>query len=101
MKVRFNVVSEFVEELEVDKELVEDKILRVSRIYQQAKTAPLVNLSVVATCVVRGKIVYLRQFCGQMFEPHPGTDQEPTAQERIAERIQYTLQQEATRLGLS
>jgi hypothetical protein len=101
VKVRFNVVSESVGELERDKDLVEDKLLRVSRIYQHTQTHPLVHLYVMATCVIRGKVVYMRQFCGQMFEPHPWTDREPTAQERIAERIQQTLKQEALRLGLT
>ena len=101
MKVRFNVVSEFVEELELDKDVVEDKILRVSRLYEHTHTAPLVHLYVLATAVVRSKIVYLRQFCGQMFDRHPGVEHEPTTQERTAERIQETLTQEAARLGFT
>jgi hypothetical protein len=101
MKVRFNVVSEFVAELELDKDAVEEGILRVSRLYEHTQTVPLVYLYVIATAVVRGKLVYLRQFCGQMFTRHPGVEHEPTVQERTAERIQETLSQEAVRLGFT
>ena len=98
MKVCFHTVSEFIGEIEEDIGLVEDKILRVTRMYQQTKTAPLVHLYTIATCIVHGRVVELRQFCGQIFHPHPGVDQEPT---RLAARLEETLKQEAARLGLT
>ncbi len=101
MKVCFHMVSEFIGEIEEDIDLVEDKILRVTRTYQETNSAPLVHLYTVATCVVRGKIVELRQYCGQMFPPHTGVDQKPTSQERLTARLEETLKQEAARLGLT
>lgn len=100
MKVRFSVVSEFIAELETDTALIEDNILRVTVCYQPVRDLPVTQLSVVAGCVIRGKIVELRQDCGQMFAPQAGTERS-TAPERLAERLQATLTQEAARLGLT
>jgi hypothetical protein len=101
MKVMFHQVSEFVEELEQDAHLVENKILRVACLYEQEKAMPLVRLVVVATCIIRGKVVTLRQGCGQMLTPHPGVAQRPAPVEALAHRLQETLRQEGARLGLS
>jgi len=102
MKVRFSMVSEFIAELETDTDLIEDKILRVAVLYQPVRGVPVVQLFVVAGCVVRGKIVELRQDCGQMLAPFPGVAREELhAQERLAERLQATLKKEAERLGFT
>lgn len=101
MKVLFHQVSDFVEELEQDAHLVENKILRVACLYEQEQALLLVRLVVVATCIIRGKVVRLRQGCGPMLTPHPGVERRPTAVEALAHRLQETLRQEGTRLGLS
>jgi hypothetical protein len=101
MKVQFSVVSEFTQDLEADKELIEDKILRMTLLYQQVRDLPVVQLFVVASCVIRGKIVELRLDCGQMFAPHAGTERQPTNEERLAEQLQATIREEAVRLGLT
>src|SRR5437870_2695785 len=101
MKVQFSVVSEFIQELEADKDLIEDQILRMSLLYQQVRDLPVVQLFVVAGCVIRGKIIELRQDCGHTFAPFPGTERHVTNEERMAARLQDTLRQEAARLGLT
>lgn len=101
MKVRCSVVSEFMQELETEKEFIAEKILRMSLLYQQVRDLPVVQLFVVAGCVIRGKIVELRQDCGHMFAPCPGTERHVTNEERLAERLQDTLRQEAAQLGLT
>ena len=102
MKVRFSMVSEFIAELETDTDLIEDKMLRVTVLYQPLRGLPVVQLFVVAGCVMRGKIVELRQDCGQMLTPFPGVEREEVhVQERLAERLHATLKKEAERLGLT
>lgn len=87
------------QELEANKDLIEEKILRMSLLYQQVRDLPVVQLFVVAGCVMRGEIVELRQDCGHMFAPLPGTEQHVTNEERLAARLQDTRRQEAARLG--
>jgi hypothetical protein len=101
MKVTFSVVSEFMQDLEADKECIEDKILRVSLVYQQVRDLPVVQLSVVAGCIIRSKIVELRLDCGQMFAPQAGMERHFTNEVRLAEQLQATLREEAARLGLT
>ena len=88
MKVQFSVVSEFIQELETEQEFIEEKILRMALLYQQVRDLPVVQLFVVAGCVIRGKIIELRQDCGHMLAPCPGTGRHVTNEERLAERLQ-------------
>jgi hypothetical protein len=70
-------------------------------LYQPVRDLPVVQLFVVAGCVIRGKLVELRQDCGQMFVPQAGVERHLTNEERLAERLQATLREEAARLGLT
>jgi hypothetical protein len=99
MKVRFSTIDEFLAELALEPALVEDKILRMTRVYESMRTAPLMHLYVVAGVVIRGKLVELRQFCGQVMEVAHELE---SNQRRLAqaEALLVRLRMEATRLGL-
>ena len=71
MKVCFRIVEEFLEEIREDAALVEDGMVRVTRLYRDAQPPPLMHLYMVAGAVIRGKVVELRQYCGQVFAVAP------------------------------
>jgi hypothetical protein len=63
--VRFNVVDEFLDELTEDLARIERKIVRITNMYQQSATHPVIqHLSVVATCKIAGEIVRLEVNAG-------------------------------------
>jgi len=69
MKVRFSVVEEFVAELEAEQNHVEDNIVRATYQYEQSTSVPLIyHMSVVAGFAVRGKLVYVKQACGDVWQ---------------------------------
>ena len=69
MKVHFSVVEEFLAELEAEQNHVEDSIVRLTHQYEQSGTAAFIyHISVIAGFVVRGKLVYLKQFCGDIWQ---------------------------------
>ena len=68
-KVRFSVVEEFLAELAAEPQAVEDRIVRVTLNYQQSPQVPFVyHLSVVASFLAHGKLVYLKQACGDVWQ---------------------------------
>lgn len=97
MKVSFSVVEEFLDELRHEQKDVEDLIVRATYRYEQAKDVPfLYHMSVVAGFVVRGKLVELRQFVGDILKP-PG---EKDAQVKgIAEQIMQQIENVVTMLN--
>lgn len=82
MRVKFSTVDEFLEELtkEASSLQVEDGIVRLTYVQQQAKGAPYILLSVYAGAVIRGKIVELRQYVGDLWRMPQDTDLKATAE---------------------
>lgn len=69
MNVRFSVVEEFLDELRYEQHEVEDEIVRLTFNYEQMKGMSFVyHMSVIAGFVVRGKLVYLKQACGDVWK---------------------------------
>jgi hypothetical protein len=72
MKVKFSTADEFLKELEKECSsssgsfAIDDQILRLTYSYRQDPHVPVQYLSVVAGVVIRGKIVELHQYVGQM-----------------------------------
>jgi hypothetical protein len=67
MRIKFSAADEFLAELYEERGQVEDGILRLTYVQQQAKGAPYLHLSMYAGAVVRGKIVELRQYLGDLW----------------------------------
>ncbi len=69
MKVHFSVVEEFLDELRYEQCEVEDEIVRLTFNYEQMKgMSSVYHMSVIAGFVVRGKLVYLKQPCGDVWK---------------------------------
>src|SRR5438128_5454043 len=72
MKIKFSNVDEFLAELTKECEsssgpyAIDDQILRLTYSYRQDPHIPLSYLSVVAGVVVRGKIVELHHYVGEV-----------------------------------
>jgi len=67
MRIKFSTADEFLAELHEERGQVEDGILRLTYVQQQAKGAPYMHLSIYAGAVIRGKIVELRQYLGDLW----------------------------------
>ena len=90
MRVKFSAADEFVQELYQERGRVEDGILRLTFCYQQSKHAPLTYMSVVAGVIVRGKIIELQQYVGQVIDtpaPHEGSNRVKAKAEIIRANI--------------
>lgn len=87
MKVKFNSSAEFLEEISKDKDMVERKIVRVTRLFASVKALPVKELSVVATAVVDSKIIRLDRPVGQILT---GAFEDSEVQ-RQADRLVDTL----------
>jgi hypothetical protein len=108
MKVRFSIIEEFLAELRLDTPVEDtsvggvwdEHILRVTRTYEQTKQPIILHCHVLATCVIRDKIVELRQYCGQIWDV---TDHEPPSNAETqtrAEALLAQLREAAEALGL-
>ncbi|HWP59481.1 MAG TPA: hypothetical protein VNL14_16435 [Candidatus Acidoferrales bacterium] len=70
--VRFNDPQEFLREIAQDKERIHRKIVRLTTLYTQSKTLPIMYVSVLATALIEGEtpardsIVRLEHFCGDI-----------------------------------
>ena len=99
MKVRFSVVEEFLAELEEEQNHVEDSIVRLTYQYEQSKSVPFIySLSVVAGFAVRGKLIYLKQACGDVWQGEQ-IDKGEKAKEK-AEHIAAQVEEKAHALNL-
>ena len=66
--VVFHAVEEFLKELEMDKEVVERKIVRLTNLYQQSQMTPVIrHLFVAATYKAAGEIVQCEQYVGDLW----------------------------------
>jgi maltose-binding protein MalE len=100
MKVRFSVVEEFLAELDEEQNHVEDSIVRITYQYEQSTSVPFIyHMRVVAGFVVRGKLVYLKQACGDVWQGQ-GRAPETQAKEKAAE-IAAQIEAKAGELNLS
>jgi hypothetical protein len=77
MKIKFSSADEFLAELTKEctsssgPYAIDDQILRLTYSYRQDPHVPLRYLSVVAGVVIRGKIVELHQYVGELMDvPH-------------------------------
>ena len=99
MKVRFSVVEEFLAELEAEQNHVEDSIVRLTYQYEQSKSVPfLYSMSAVAGFVVLGKLVYLKQICGDIMQSQETEGNQKTRQK--AEAIGARVEEKAGALNV-
>lgn len=100
MKVRFSVVEEFLAELDAEQNYIEDSIVRLTYQYEQSTSAPFIfHMSVMAGAIVRGKLVYLKQACGDVWQGQ-GAAPDTQAKDRAAE-IAAQIEAKAAALNLS
>jgi hypothetical protein len=109
MKVRFSTIEEFLAELQLDAPIHDtsvggvwdEHILRVTRQYHPTPHVPLEHLFVLATCGIRGKVVELRQPCGQVMRiPHGESHALNEPVEARADALLDDLRRAALALGL-
>jgi len=99
MKVRFNVVEEFLEELRLDGEAgaIADGIVRVTkRRTLDGKLPGLEHLQVVATYVARSQVVTLERYVGLLY----GSEHKDKRLWERADEIHSLIEQTAKELGL-
>jgi hypothetical protein len=101
VKVKFSTADEFLAELTKEAKLneVDDSILRLTYSYRQDRHIPLAYLSVVAGVVIRGKIVELNQYVGEVMtgaERHDGSSRVKAK----AEIIRVNIEAKARELNL-
>jgi hypothetical protein len=100
MKVRFSVVEEFLADLEAEKDHIEDSIVRLTYQYEQSTSVPFIyHMRIVAGVVVRGKLVYLKQACGDVWQGQ-GAAPDTQAKDRAA-AIAAQIEAKAASLNLS
>jgi hypothetical protein len=98
MRVKFSTADEFLQELYEERGQVEDGILRLTFLHQQDTKLGLDSLSVYAGVIVRGKIVELRQFIGQLW--HTGNTEQDAQIRARAEMIRANIEAKARDLAL-
>jgi hypothetical protein len=74
-QVKFSRVEEWLEELEREGGQVEDSIVRLTYRFEPTEISFISNMYLMASFVVRGRLVYVRQLCGQRMQSAP--DDEP------------------------
>jgi hypothetical protein len=104
MKVVFNVVSEFVEELReeaTDPNVIAGRVVRVTVLYQGVRELPpLQSVTVVAGAVVRGTLLELRLYCGDIMPGAPEWKESAPAKQKVRETMDW-LKSEAVQLQLT
>ena len=105
MKVKFSTADEFLAELTQECSSasgpysVDDQILRLTYSYRQDPHVPLRYLSVVAGVVIRGKIVELQQYVGEIMGD-PAIHQASRHVKGRAEAIRTAIESKARELQL-
>jgi hypothetical protein len=73
--VRFNDVDEFIKELKADKRRIYRRLVRVTTNYETINHTMIYNISVFASYVTNGIIVFLNAKCGEIWRmPDSDTD---------------------------
>jgi hypothetical protein len=105
MKVKFSTADEFLAELSQECSsasgpyAIDDQILRLTYSYRQDPHVPLRYLSVVAGVVIRGKIVELHQYIGEIMGDPALHEASRTVKGR-AEQIRAAVEAKARELQL-
>ena len=105
MKVKFSTADEFLAELAKEccsasgPYAIDDQILRLTYSYRQDPHVPLRYLSVVAGVVIRGKVVELHQYVGEIMGDPAIHEASRTVKSR-AEQIRAAVEAKARELQL-
>ena len=106
MKVTFNIVEEFLEELRleaVSPQAIADGIMRLTVRYQQHTEMPCIrHVTVLAGVLIRETVVELRQYCGDIWEPapHGSYDKASKATRDRVKDLRTRIEAVATEVGL-
>ena len=106
MKVTFNIVEEFLEELRleaVSPQTIAEGMVRLTVRYQQHKEVPCIrHVTVLAGVIIRETVVELRQYCGDVWEPAPhGSDDKASQATRDrVKALRTRIEAVATEAGL-
>lgn len=91
--VKFNVASEFTEELEKDRDQVDRHIVRVTRKFTHSKDiSPLRYLSLVATAKVNGDIIRLEKYLGEVWGLESGDQSTFTRADQVQKQLEGWLE---------
>jgi len=104
-KVNFHYVDEFLKELDKDRSAIERGIVRVTLAYEQPKPAyPIIAVKVVASAVVEGFLIELRQDCGSYLGEHDSASKQGCLDkgQAIVDKVEAFAQQQQlqTRAGM-
>lgn len=98
MKVTFNQVEEFIDELEKDAGKVERGIVRCTKLFEASRLSPSIRLvSIFSTYSVDGQVITLTRYCGDIWGVNNGKDEEVIAK---ADQYLKTIEDACKRLGL-
>jgi len=96
--IKFNSVTEFCEEMEKDQHEIDRGIVRITNLYQKSKLSPNIHdLTVLASFSVKGQVIRLERYCGQIWEINTEADQKILER---ADEIQSLIEHECREAGL-
>jgi len=80
MKVTFNQVGEFIDELEKDAGKVERNLVRCTKLFEPSRLSPTIRLvSIFSTYSVAGQVITLTRYCGDIWGINREKDNEVIA----------------------
>ncbi len=95
MKVLFNDVGEFLEELA--KDTPDRKIVRITNLFKNSSFSPNIKLlSVIASYTVQGQLVRLERYCGDIWEINE--EQDNKIYER-AQKVHAEIKEKCEEIG--
>jgi len=98
MKVTFNQVEEFIDELERDAGKVDRGIVRCTKLFEASRLSPNIRLvSIFSTYSVDGQVITLTRFCGDIWGINKEKDGEVIAK---ADEYLKSIEEACKRLEL-
>lgn len=98
LKVRFNMVDEFCEEMKKDKDIIDRKIIRVTQSFTPSHMTPNIRIvEVLASYSVSGQIVRLEKRCGEFWGVNTKSDQDVIDK---ADEVMKIIKDKAAKAGL-
>lgn len=96
--IKFNVLAEFITELEADHTLIDRRICRICTVYRSTSIPPVRHMYVVATAKLGEDILHFERYCGEILGLNK--DQDKSAFEN-ADTIRHRLVETCGALGLT
>lgn len=98
MKIKFNNLKDFIEELEKDKGKIERGIVRVNSMTGVLGMSAIHTVFVLAECIIADRIISYREYCGDLWGKGLECDEKTKGKEKA---LRSQLDAELARLGIT